>query len=152
MVFLFLKISKILFIPSPTSWLTILLCLIKLASSQCKRQIDLAFVMDRSASMGETNFNYIKKFVQDVVKRFAVSPEETRVGVIPFSHYYKVAIKFDQFSDLGELSKAIDNLPYEGAASSLSSALKITQLELFNPENGARAKIGTKDQTEKDGK
>lgn len=102
--------------------------------------------------MGETNFNYIKKFVQDVIKKFAVSSEGTRVGVVPFSHYYKVAIKFDQFSDLSELSKAIDNLPYEGAGTSLSSALKVTQMELFNPENGARAKIGTDEKVEREGK
>ncbi|KAK3749888.1 hypothetical protein QZH41_008271 [Actinostola sp. cb2023] len=88
--------------------------------------------------MGEKNFKYIKQFVKDVTKQFAIGQENTQIGVIPFSHYYKVAIKLNQFTDYVTFANAVDSLDYEGAGSSLSGALKISQLELFIPENGGR--------------
>ncbi|KXJ07918.1 Matrilin-3 [Exaiptasia diaphana] len=112
-------------------------------SSLCERKIDLGFVIDGSASMGEKNFNYIKKFVKNVIKFFAIGEENTQIGVIPFSHYFKVEIKLNQYSDYGELSKAIDNLAFEGSGSTLAGALKIAQLELFVPENGGRKEAMT---------
>ena len=42
--------------------------------------MDLAFVIDSSSSIGEANFEDLKNFVVDIINRFEIGSELTRVS------------------------------------------------------------------------
>lgn len=42
-------------------------------------KMDLAFMIDSSSSIGEDNFEKVKTFVKEIVNRFQIGPDQTRV-------------------------------------------------------------------------
>ena len=43
--------------------------------SVCPFALDLAFLLDSSGSIGEVNYQDMKRFINDVIEHFHVSPE-----------------------------------------------------------------------------
>eukprot|EP00111_Clytia_hemisphaerica_P005515 TCONS_00015995-protein len=48
--------------------------------------VDLIFVIDRSGSIGQSNFGLSLKFVEEALNYWSVSPSTTRVAAISYSH------------------------------------------------------------------
>ena len=53
------------------------------------RTIDLVFLLDGSASVGEDGFRKVKKWVQDFIRQLDVESFNTQVGVVQYSHLIK---------------------------------------------------------------
>ena len=48
--------------------------------------LELVFIVDSSGSVGKDNFvRYVKPFVRDLVGRFTIAPDATRVGLVLYS-------------------------------------------------------------------
>ncbi|EDO48100.1 predicted protein [Nematostella vectensis] len=103
-------------------------------SSPCRRRMDVAFVIDRSASMGDENFGYIKQFIKKVSHEFLLSKDSVQVGVVPFSHHYALEFGLTNYTNHKALDAAIDKIQFEGSFSMLSGALKVVQQKLFMPQ------------------
>ncbi|XP_052101554.1 uncharacterized protein LOC127735434 [Mytilus californianus] len=85
---------------------------------------DIYFVMDSSSSIGRQNYEKQKSFLVNLVRKFDIGSDKTRVGVIPFSNDYRVAVPLGLINDIGGLSKAIHNIPYKRGGTHTAAALK----------------------------
>ena len=47
---------------------------------------DVTFVLDSSASIGERNWWVTKQFAIDVMRGLTISPEDSRMAVVTYSH------------------------------------------------------------------
>ena len=85
------------------------------ASSVCNTLVDIAFLVDSSASV--TKFNYIKmkRFIAEMTSRFNFFPTKTRVAVILFGSDAKTEIDFESYGSFDAFRDAVLRLPhYEG--------------------------------------
>ena len=109
------------------------------AKFTCHRKIDLAVVLDCSASVTEAKFAKFKKFAIDLVKHFEISKDWTIVAALAFSQYVHTGRKFSDDASQESVLKAIDGLTYEGSFARLDFALQELQDKTFNKAQGARS-------------
>ncbi|XP_068717091.1 cartilage matrix protein-like [Montipora capricornis] len=105
---------------------------------RCHRKVDMALLLDGSASITRKQFAKSKKFVADLVKHFEFSNNKTNVAALTFSRYTRVGRHLNDDSSKEAVLKAIDGLTYEGSITRLDSALKLLSTEIFRRSPGAR--------------
>jgi hypothetical protein len=99
------------------------------------RQVDLVFLVDSSASVGEDNFKSELKFVRKLLADFTVDQNTTRVAVITFSSKSRVVREVDQISESSghhhKCSMLEDELPairYTGGGTYTLGAMQEAQV------------------------
>lgn len=101
--------------------------------------MDLAVLLDSSASVTEHKFALFKEFVADLMKHFEISKEMTNVAALSFSQYVYPGRKFNEDSSRDSILKAIKGLRYEGSFTRLDIALQKLQDVTFRKAQGARS-------------
>lgn len=115
----------------------------------CVAIVDLIFVVDASGSIQEADpqgWTRVKSFIKDVVRRFAIGPSQTRVGLTIYS---EKAVRqrqdpdvpagsvgfflLDTYSDLPSLEAAIDALFYFGSFTNTQEGLQVARQNILQP-------------------
>lgn len=104
----------------------------------CHNKIDMVILMDCSGSVTEDQFKIGKKFAADLIKHFDISKEKTNVAMASYSQYAHTGRTFNDDTSRESVLKAVDGLPYEGAASRLDFGFDLIEFKLFDAKNGAR--------------
>ncbi|CAH1269098.1 SVEP1 [Branchiostoma lanceolatum] len=93
------------------------------------RAIDIIFALDRSGSVGSSNYNKIIDFMKAVLSHFSVAPSTTRVAVVSFGTDAKV--EFDLLRSTSNdnnkcelLRTYIPTIKYTGGGTNTRGALK----------------------------
>ena len=95
--------------------------------------------MDSSNSIGEENFEEMKTFVKNLTRNFKISQDYTKVSIISYGSSSTLHFPFSrQFTDLGDLHSAIDNITYSSGSAQIGAALTKAYTDMFNANNGAR--------------
>ena len=112
------------------------------------RGLDLAFVLDSSGSVGFSNFQITKQFVENVTNTFAVGAQETRVGAIAFSGFANISFQLNNtFANRSELVQAIRDIVYfdipgnGNPSTNTADALRTLRLNVLTTEAGARPPV-----------
>ncbi|XP_002732834.1 matrilin-3-like [Saccoglossus kowalevskii] len=110
--------------------------------------IDLLFVIDKSGSIGQSDFNKIIEHIKELVDLFTVeiSVDKTRVSAISYSSSNKVDLDFNFRRCLFESSSAsktcikseIDKIDFEGGSTHTTKALVKARDEAFKSFHGSR--------------
>ena len=95
------------------------------------------FVLDSSGSVGERNFELVRRFVLDVSRIFQIGPRNTQIGVIIFSDSSQVIFNLNRYQNRQSLERAIRRIPYLAGATDTAGGLK-DLLKAFSTANGAR--------------
>ena len=111
---------------------------VKMEQFMCHNKIDMVVLMDGSGSITMDQFKIGKKFVSDLVKHFDISKEKTNVAMASYSQYTHTGRTFNGETSRESVLKALDGLPYEGAASRLDFGFDRMESELLDAKNGAR--------------
>lgn len=109
----------------------------------CLGKTDLAFIVDSSGSLGESNFQEAKNFVWTVIRNFEISNNDTRIGVIRYSTRASVIFDF-QFSadnNILLLKEIIDNIPYAEGETKTERALQLALTDLFSAKGVSRPDV-----------
>ena len=109
----------------------------------CLGKTDLAFMVDSSTSVGESNFQEAKDFVWSVMRNFPISNNDTRVAVIRYSTQANVIFDF-QFSadnNVPLLKETLDNVEYVSGETKTELALQLALTDLFSARGGSRPKV-----------
>lgn len=116
-------------------------------STACHTAIDLAFLIDGSASVeryGIGNFRRLVDFVRDVMLGFTVSRTNTRVGTIVFGTKPYVLFGFNSYTNNGALFNRFNKgVRYPKSGSRIGRALLMAQNQLFrrNPRRSRTTKV-----------
>lgn len=71
-------------------------------------QIDLAFIVDTSRSMGYFNFLDMLGFIKKVEGGLIIGPEDVQVAMVSFSDAARTEFRFGEHEDHASLQKAIN--------------------------------------------
>jgi len=112
--------------------------LLSISAPLCSVQVDLVFVLDGTGSVGATNFERMKTFVQKMISDFELGPEATRIGVVVYSHRASLEISLDAFEDQESLQDAVAGIAYPGGYTLTGAAIDYTTTFAFSTRNGAR--------------
>ena len=93
--------------------------------------MDLAFIVDSSASIQEINYQKEKEFVKQLAHSFGVAQGQSRAALVLYSTSPSIKVAFDQYQTLEEFHKAVDQLPYEKGLSRIDLALEKASQEIF---------------------
>ena len=115
-------------------------CLVKGELLRCNKKVDLAILLDSSASLSDEDFETAKRFAKELTKRFTLDKNRTRLSVVSFSHYKKIPFKFQDFYSQEKVFKAVDEFYHEASTSLLGGALAVVQNGVFNVKYGSRPK------------
>ena len=96
------------------------------------------FVLDSSGSIGSTNFQKMRNFVNTVVNDLDIGPTRTQVGVIVFSSSASVSFHLNTYSNRETLTSAVNSIPYLDSGTQTADALYLLINQGFV---GARPKI-----------
>ena len=116
-------------------------------SVACQTAIDLAFLIDGSASVeryGIGNFRRLIDFVRDVVLGFRVSRSNTRVGTIVFGTKPYLLFGFNSYTNNGAVFNRLNKgVSYPKSGSRIGRALLMAQKQLFrkNPRRSRVTKV-----------
>ena len=70
-------------------------------------KVDVVFVMDRSGSILERNYNLEKQFVANLIEYFPIFPAKTRVAVVSYSTHVTLEFNFNEHINKECLRKGI---------------------------------------------
>ncbi|XP_067225182.1 integrin alpha-M-like [Chanodichthys erythropterus] len=101
----------------------------------CPGQIDIAFLLDGSGSVGDYSFRTMKTFVTNMIKRF--TDRDGQFAIAVYSNGCVIHYNFNQLKDSTWESK-VTNIPYYRGGTYTAAAIKKLVRELFTPNGGAR--------------
>ena len=109
--------------------------------TECLTLLDLAFIVDASGSIIETDsegWNRVKNFLVQVVNSVTVGRDQVRVGLVTYSN--SASRNSDQgawnllrYSDRDNLIAAINNIPYIGGTTNTQDGLNYARTQIFVP-------------------
>ena len=98
----------------------------------------MAIILDASASIDEDNFNLAKGFAKRLLKRFTISPDNSRVSILSYSQRINIQSRFSDDQDERKLEDILRNTFYEGSSTSTGRAIKFVNFEVFSTKSGSR--------------
>lgn len=108
---------------------------------QCSAPLDIVFVLDSSASIGEPNYEKMKDFVKAVANSFIIGPGKAFTAVIQYGTTATTAIRFTDHMNNTDFNTAVDALPYLRGETRIDKALQLASSELLTERSGARAGV-----------
>ena len=106
----------------------------------CISSMDIGFMLDSSGSLRD-QYPQIKAFIKNFVSNLAVSKEGVHVGVVTFSFYATLSIKFSDFVNKADFKEAVEKIPFMGSTTRIDRALKVVNEDMFSESNGARRDV-----------
>ena len=103
----------------------------------CGKKIDLAIILDASASMDEDNFNLAKDFAKRL-KRFTISPDNSRVSIVSYSQHTNIQSRFSDDQNESKLEDVLRNTFYEGSSTATGRSIEVVNFEVFSSKYGSR--------------
>ena len=102
--------------------------------------MDLAILLDASASIGDENFKLAKDLVKNLARRFEVSRDKVRVCVISYSQHINIFPTFSDYQDEKSIENNLEKHFFEGSSTGTGKTLEAVNFEVFSEKAGARIK------------
>ncbi|XP_039870486.1 integrin alpha-M-like [Simochromis diagramma] len=106
---------------------------------ECRTQADIAFLLDGSGSVDNTDFQTMKKFVKDLIESFLSS--DTQFSVSQFSTSPQVHFYFKKLSSSGSVETDINDISQQGGTTYTAKAIKHVVNNVFTPQSGSRPNV-----------
>lgn len=115
-----------------------------IVSSDCYTDMDLAFVIDSSMSVGSRDFKKVLRFCKNVVKNLEFSSGKTRIAAMTYHDDTWVRFNFKDFNTREDIVDAIEAFHYTSGATFTSEALRRLREDVFDSQNGDRPDVANK--------
>ncbi|RXM33127.1 Collagen alpha-1(XXI) chain [Acipenser ruthenus] len=92
---------------------------------------DLVFILDGSWSVGDTNFEIIKRWLVNITSNFDIGQTFTQVGVVQYSDNPLLEIPLGKYASSEELIEAMESIQYMGGNTQTGIAIKFAWENMF---------------------
>lgn len=97
----------------------------------------MAFVLDSSNDISPKDYEKMKSFVGQFLKRFRLSVY-SRAAVVLYSTFAVTSINFEDYRRSDSFNTALKNIPHQGGDARIDLGLKKAHSDLFGPRGTAR--------------
>ena len=104
----------------------------------CHKSIDLAFVLDASGTVDDSQWKLTKDFVHGVSNGFGLASNKTRISVLAYSTLPQIELKFDDRNAYENMDDFLESMSQPRGDTRTDRALKMTRDKLITSESGAR--------------
>jgi len=106
------------------------------------QRADVVFVLDGSGSIGSSNFDLMKQFVQDVINEFRIAEDGVKVGVIQYSG--KSHVEFNlRAGEKANIIQDVANIGYLKGVTNTAAALdQMREMFTNHGRTNGEARIG----------
>lgn len=101
----------------------------KIARATC--QIDLAFIVDTSGSIGYFNFIDMLGFMKKVTRGLNIGPGNSQVAVVSFSNTARLEFGFEEHQDHASLERAMNFINYDAGGTATNKGIKLARESVF---------------------
>jgi len=107
----------------------------------CSKALDVAFVVDSSGSVPESDFNKALEFVESIVYSLDIRSDGSgaRVAALSFSSSTDLQFDLNDYYDKNEIVRKIHKLEYFGGGTRIDLGLQILSTAVFQTRFGARS-------------
>ena len=104
----------------------------------CHKSIDLAFVLDASGTVDDSQWKLTKDFVHGVSNGFGLASNKTRISVLAYSTLPQIELRFDDRNAYENMDDFLESMSQPRGDTRTDRALKMTRDKLIISEAGAR--------------
>ena len=108
----------------------------------CQTSMDLVFLLDKSGSVGKTNFTMVKDFVKCLIDFFEIGFYGTHVSVVTYDTDTTIEFNLVKYFTKHELRNAVDDINYKGFLTYTGEALNMVRQEVLTAAAGMRTDDG----------
>ncbi|XP_033748047.1 cartilage matrix protein-like [Pecten maximus] len=99
----------------------------------CRQQVaDVAFILDSSADIGQSNFDELIDFIDKVVSNFDIGSDNTRVGLITFADAPKIEFNLDSYTKPAEVEQGLSNVRFTSGQRNTDLAIQMMTNQIFS--------------------
>jgi len=103
---------------------------------------DIIFVVDKSGSIGSTNFQLMKSFLSRLVSNLDIDSGNTRVGLVTFSDGVETSINLNAHLSVASLQSVISSISYyTGGKTNTAAALAYVRTTMLTSAAGDRSNV-----------
>ncbi|XP_065072057.1 LOW QUALITY PROTEIN: uncharacterized protein LOC135696557 [Rhopilema esculentum] len=104
----------------------------------CATVLDIAFIVDSSGSILPKDYQLQKDFIKTIAQENGLSENGTHIGLVLFSQFASVPIKFNDYYVLEEFKEGVQLLAHKYSVTRIDEGLKAAYDKLFTKGYGAR--------------
>ncbi|XP_029429102.1 integrin alpha-D-like isoform X2 [Rhinatrema bivittatum] len=102
----------------------------------CPKSTDIVFLIDGSGSVSNFDFNKMKNFVQEMIKRF--SDTDVLFALVQYSHLFDIHFDFTAFAASENLETLMNDILQQRGWTHTPTAIRRVIREVFTAEKGSR--------------
>ncbi|XP_062602682.1 uncharacterized protein LOC134264402 [Saccostrea cucullata] len=103
-----------------------------------KNNLDLAFIVDASSSLSSLDFTNTTMFVRNVINKFNIGFNETRVSLIKYSTSVTEEFKLNTYDSNAAVDKAVSGVRFNGGGTKTDAAIQYAVDNIFPVADGGR--------------
>nr|XP_033808934.1 cochlin isoform X2 [Geotrypetes seraphini] len=102
-----------------------------LCSRTCYNSVNIAFLIDGSSSIGDTNFRIMLDFTANIAKAFEISDIGTKIGAVQFTYDQRTEFSFNDYQTKEDILTALHGIQYMSGGTATGDAILYTVKQLF---------------------
>ncbi|PNJ32627.1 COCH isoform 6 [Pongo abelii] len=104
-----------------------------MCSKTCYNSVNIAFLIDGSSSVGDSNFRLMLEFVSNIAKTFEISDIGAKIAAVQFTYDQRTEFSFTDYSTKENVLAAIRNIRYMSGGTATGDAISFTVRNVFGP-------------------
>ncbi|XP_011929455.1 PREDICTED: cochlin [Cercocebus atys] len=104
-----------------------------MCSKTCYNSVNIAFLIDGSSSVGDSNFRLMLEFVSNIAKTFEISDIGAKIAAVQFTYDQRTEFSFTDYSTKEDVLAVIRNIRYMSGGTATGDAISFTVRNVFGP-------------------
>ncbi|XP_036591828.1 cochlin [Trichosurus vulpecula] len=104
-----------------------------LCSKTCYNSVNIAFLIDGSSSVGDSNFRLMLEFVSNIAKTFEISDIGAKIAAVQFTYDQRTEFGFTDYTTKENVLAVIRNIRYMSGGTATGDAISFTVRNVFGP-------------------
>ncbi|KAF6129430.1 cochlin [Phyllostomus discolor] len=104
-----------------------------MCSKTCYNSVNIAFLIDGSSSVGDSNFRLMLEFVSNIAKTFEISDIGAKIAAVQFTYDQRTEFSFMDYNTKENVLAVIRNIRYMSGGTATGDAIAFTVRNVFGP-------------------
>ncbi|XP_012888901.1 PREDICTED: cochlin [Dipodomys ordii] len=108
-----------------------------MCSKTCYNSVNIAFLIDGSSSVGDSNFRLMLEFISNIAKSFEISDIGAKIAAVQFTYDQRTEFSFTDYSTKENVLAVIRSIRYMSGGTATGDAISFTVRNVFGPIRGS---------------